>query len=398
MKESFGPEKIDQILSQTLESIDEGKNDIFDIAETARKEYDNLKNELEEVKETTREIIDQVDNLEYKNKLSKQKHAMVSKNFRQYSEGAIKEAYDYASNINADLIVMRNREKQMKKKRDDLERRLRTLKKTVEKAEKVVSQLGVVKNFLSEGFKDLGEALENLQQKQGLGLKIVKAQEEERRRVARDIHDGPAQGLANVVLRAEYCERLLDTDVGKVKEELIELKQTVRKSLQEVRKIIFDLRPMTLDDLGLVPALRRLVVDLKETEDLEGEVVVLGEEKRLPRNLEVAIFRILQEALNNVKKHARAKRVYIKIQFQDEKLFVNVRDDGAGFDLDKVLMDNNNHKAQGEKNGDDRFGLQNIKERVDNLGGEFDIRSEIDEGTIISVKVPLVPKEMEKGD
>ncbi|UMZ75044.1 sensor histidine kinase [Natranaerofaba carboxydovora] len=402
MKEGFDPNKIDEILTKTLKSIDEGRDNIFDIAETARKEYDNVKNELEEIKEKTSEVIDEVDKLETESKKARQKLAMVSKNFYKYSEEAIKEAYENASKINAKLLVLRDRENEMRKKRDDLERRLKGLEKTVEKAENVVSQLGVIKNFLAEGFQDLGETLENLQQKQELGLKIVKAQEEERRRVARDIHDGPAQGLANVVLRAEYCERLLDSDVTKVKQELAELKQMVRRSLQDVRKIIFDLRPMTLDDLGLVPALRRLISDIKEEEQIEIELVVFGEEKRMSRNLEVALFRIVQEALNNVKKHACASGIWTKVQFQDEKVLVNVRDDGKGFDPDKVLyrkyssFENNNEANSSDKENNenkDSFGLQNIKDRVENLGGELTIKSKHNEGTTISVKVPLLAHE-----
>lgn len=414
MKYGIDPQQIDEVLSQTLESIEEGRKDVFEIAENARQEYENVKAELLEVQESTREIIDEVDGLEHKNKLAKQRLATVSKNFSKYSEKGIKEAYDHASQINAKLIVMRDREKQMIKKRDELERRLIGIEKTVERAENVVSQLGVIRSYLNEGFQNLGETLENLQHKQELGLKIVKAQEEERRRVARDIHDGPAQGLANVVLRAEYCERILDADVNKVRQELNELKQMVRKGLQEVRKIIFDLRPMTLDDLGLVPALRRLVVEMTENEELEGELVVFGKEKRLPQNLEVGIFRIVQEALNNVKKHAQAKRVQIKTQFHDEKIIVNVKDDGKGFDTEGVLnysgskiADKGSQKSDKEHQGKkaevnegeiDSFGILNIKERVENLGGEFHLNSKANQGTIISIKVPIVSQDVEKGE
>lgn len=402
MKKGFDPEKIDEILSKTLDSIEEGRNDIFEIAETARREFENLGKELEEAKEKTLELIDEVDKLERQNKKAKQRLALVSKNFNKYDEETIKKAYDEASEVNAQLMIMRERESQMRKKRDELERRLKSLKETVERAENVANRMGVIENYLSEGLHNIGETLENLQQKQFLGLKVVRAQEEERRRVARDIHDGPAQGLANVVLRAEFCEKLLDQDVEKVRNELADLKQLVRGSLQDLRKIIFNLRPMTLDDLGLVPAIRRLVTEIIEEHGIEGEVVIFGEEKRLSRNLEVALFRIIQEALNNVKKHARAFNVYVKIQFGDDKIIINVRDNGQGFDTVRLVADKHNddkyydnlsaeeYAGDYEEEGNESIGLQNIKDRVENLGGEFNINSKQGEGTTLSIKVPLI--------
>src|SRR5690606_17272813 len=117
---------------------------------------------------------------------------------------------------------------------------------------------------------------------------IIRAQEEERRRIARGIHDGPAQSLANLVLRAEYCEQLLDKRPELLKQELQSLKQFARNNLEDIRKIIFDLRPMDLDDLGLIPAIQRYATDFSVTHQIPVEVVVMGDQRRFSSAMEVA--------------------------------------------------------------------------------------------------------------
>src|SRR4029453_3616233 len=125
---------------------------------------------------------------------------------------------------------------------------------------------------------------------------VIQAQEDERLRVSRQIHDGPAQTMTNLVLRAEICERLLDLDVVRAKAELSGLKSGVTPPLQAPRRFIFDLRPMILDDLGLEPTLRRYMQQFTENNKIEAGVTINGLNGRLPLQLEVAVFRIVQEA------------------------------------------------------------------------------------------------------
>jgi len=262
--------------------------------------------------------------------------------------------------------------------RDNTERALRNLADTVKKAEQLVAQVGVATVVLRGNLKELRGQLDTLQQRQGLGLRIIRAQEEERRRLARDMHDGPAQMLANVMLRAEICERLLDADLDQVRSELRSLKEVVRGSVKDIRKVIFDLRPMALDDLGLVPALKRYVSDLKEQSGLTIEFAVIGLERRMPSAVEVAGFRIVQEALNNVKKHARAGKVDVKIEFGRDALSIVVVDDGRGFAVDEALA------ARG-----DHFGLLSMRERVELLEGTCRIESARGRGSRVMVSLPI---------
>ncbi|ACB85891.1 sensor histidine kinase [Natranaerobius thermophilus] len=376
---------VDDILEKTIDNIQNGKVQIFEIAESARTEYDQMQQELKEIKNKVREVIQEVDNLEKKCHQAKVHLADVSKHFDTYSEEDIKEAYEQASDLRARLTIMKEREQQLRNHRDSTERRLKNLKKTIEKAENIVNQMGVIENYLSQGLGGLQETLEDLEKRKAIGLKIIRAQEEERRRVAREIHDGPAQNLANMVLRTEYCEKLIDANSGtdEIKEELGELKQQVRTNLKDVRKIIFDLRPMTLDDLGLVPAIRKLIQGVEEESNIEGELKTFGEEKRLNRYIEIALFRTVQEALNNIKKHSGAKRFWVKTDFSNDTIHIIIRDDGKGFNPEDKLQDSE------DDSDSEHFGISNMKERVESLGGEINFSSKPKQGTKISIKVPV---------
>ena len=135
---------------------------------------------------------------------------------------------------------------------------------SVERAETIGSQMGVVLEYLSGELGQVTRIIESAKNRQMIGLKIILAQEEERKRIAREIHDGPAQMLANLVLRTEIVERMLmKQDFKMVQAEIVDLKGQVRSSLEEMRKVIFNLRPMALDDLGLIPTLRKYVQDFE---------------------------------------------------------------------------------------------------------------------------------------
>ncbi len=303
---------------------------------------------------------------------------MISKNFHTHSEADIKKAYEQANQHQIDLMLAREREQQIRKRRDELQIRQKNLGDTIEKADKFATQMGAVLGYLSGDLTNITDALETAQQKQLLAIKVIQSQEEERKRLARDIHDGPAQLLANVVLRAEICERLMGLDTIKAKEELTELKENARRSLVDVRKIIFDLRPMTLDDLGLVPTVRKYLEQFEERTGIRGELTVIGKVEDIDSTVVVAAFRIIQECLNNVEKHADATQVTIKLEFLKKDLNIVVTDNGVGFDVDVAL------KSQQA----DNFGLIGMFERVKLLEGSLQIDSSIGKGSRFYIQLP----------
>jgi two-component system sensor histidine kinase DegS len=365
---------LDKIVKTTIDAVEKGKTQIFDIYEAARNEVENIKKDVERTKQETVAIIFTVDDLEKKERRSRIKLMEVSRNFSVYTEEDIKAVYDDARNLQVELAVARAQEQSLRQQRDELELRLRSLKNTVSKAEGLTTQVGAVLGYLGDQMGNVVMKIESLQQNQIFGAKIIKAQEEERRRVSREIHDGPAQAMANIVFRAEVCERLIDIDMLRAKKELGDLRSQVRLCLKETRKIIFDLRPMTLDDLGLVPTVKRFLDAAQERSGIITEIRILGEERRLDSYVEIGVFRIFQEAITNVEKHANASAISIVMEFRRDALLATIVDDGKGFDTADNL-------------GSESFGLLGMRERVNLLNGELTIKSEVGMGTKIMIKI-----------
>lgn len=211
--------------------------------------------------------------------------------------------------------------------------------------------------------------------------RVLHSQEEERKRISRDLHDETAQELVGLMQRIDLC-RLSAEDNPRLLAELNELGELAADALLGVRRMSRDLRPLILEDLGLVAALQTIAEDL-EKELPEGARVsceVLGEERRLPPEVELTAFRIVQEALTNVRKHAPgATRVYVTVQFEPEHLSVRVEDNGPGFRvLPNVLEADTEH-----------LGLMGMRERAELMNGEFSLHSQPGEGTQVVLRLPV---------
>ncbi|MDA8097789.1 MAG: sensor histidine kinase [Clostridia bacterium] len=370
---------LDRIVNETVQVIENSKEQILEIADNAQTEVERVRLELQEVAQDTQKIIKEVDSLAGLDRKARLRLMEVSRNFSQYTEEDIKVSYENAQTVQIKLVKLREQEKTLRFRRDHLERSLKRLENTRKRAEALVSQVGVVLNYLRGDLVDLSGRLGEVMQFQRMRFHIIEAMEEERRRIAREIHDGPAQSMANLVLRTEFCSRLFDRDPEKIPDELSMLQGLVRASLKDIRKIIFDLRPMVLDDLGLVPAVKKYIEQFRGQHNLNIDLVEFGNVDRLPRVLEVALFRIIQECLNNVAKHAQAGNVVVQIELMEHRINLLIRDDGCGFNVDETLED-----SKGE-----RYGLVGMRERVMLLEGEIKITSNPGEGTSVSVTAPV---------
>jgi two-component system sensor histidine kinase DegS len=373
-------DRLNEIIKNTVDIIDKSRSEIFSIAESARNECRLVEEELNKMRVLATEIIKQVDILEKLDKECRYQLMIVSKNIKEYNEDDIKRAYDKAKDLQVELMTKKAQEQNLIQRRSELERRLKVARDTASKADSLVSKVGVAMGYLSGGLHDLSIQLEDIKQKQYMGIKIIEAQEEERKRVAREIHDGPAQLIANLVIKAELCEKLIDMDKEKAKEELGSLKGFLRSSLSDVRKIIYDLRPMSLDDLGLVPTLQRYISNYVEENNIVVDFLVFGDPQPLRPVIELAAFRIVQEALTNIKKHSGAQNANIRIEFTNEQINLLISDDGKGFDKSKL-------KAARREDGG--YGLMSMRERVELLNGKFDIKTTHGKGTKIFVSISL---------
>jgi len=374
----FDTKALDQILEKMMDTVGNSKKEIFEIGQTCQNDFQTLTEELQEVKTAVRSMIEEGDKLEAMARLSRKRLSEVSKHFNQYSEAEVREVYEKAHQIQTDLTMNRQMEKQLRARRDDLERRLTGLSETIQRADHLVSQISVVLNYLSSDLKQIGEVLEDAKQKQDFGLKIIEAQEEERKRLSREIHDGPAQMMANVMMRSDLIEKIYrERGVEEAIFEIKNLKRMVRDALYEVRHIIYDLRPMALDDLGLVPTLKKYLQTIEEYfNSAQIRFICMGEARRLPAKFEVALFRLVQESVQNAMKHAAASEVVVKLEFQRDHLTVIVRDNGKGFDVSKKKPNS--------------FGLIGMKERVELLEGELSLDSKEGSGTMVIIQVPII--------
>lgn len=205
----------------------------------------------------------------------------------------------------------------------------------------------------------------------------IKAQEAERYRLAREIHDGPAQVLANAILGLELCEQIARRTPASVVEELVRLKGTVREGLIEVRRFIFDLRPSTLAERGLLVTLQRYVAEYANYSGLQVDLALPPELATPAKDDEITLFRVVQESLQNVQKHARAAQVTVRLTSDDTGIVLEIGDDGRGF-------------APGETDATTRSGagLGGMKERATMVGGELTIDSAPGAGTTVTLRLP----------
>lgn len=267
----------------------------------------------------------------------------------------------------------------------DAQQRLFTMRGQLEKLESDQKNLTRLAEFMAELLRFAeGEALPESDGEEGeaeaggtLLARVVQAQEEERSKISRQIHDGPAQVLANFILQTEIAERLLKDDPEKAAAELASLKEAATSSFSKVRDFIFDLRPMMLDDLGLIPTARRYIEGFKEKTGLEVSMVITGNERRLESFREVVIFRALQELLGNVRDHAQATQAKVQIDLDEHNVRAAVEDNGRGFDPESLEVEDRTQRT-----------LRYLSRQIELLGGTIEIDSREGEGTRVSFSVP----------
>lgn len=369
---------LDSILKQTINSISQGKNQMCDIAENSRKECLYIEKEFKNVKEELEKVFNNIKDYEIKLKKSKQNLMKINKDYNIYSQEEMRNIYLETDRYRVDLALENQREQMLINMRNDLEKRLKNAKETLIKAENLVNHVGVAMDFLSGNLDNLSTHIEDINNKNLLAIRVLESQEQDRKKIAREIHDGIAQTMSNVVLKAELCNKLSDIDSQRTKDELNNLKALTRNALEEVRGIIFDLRPMSLDDLGIVSTLERYIKKVSEESHLNIEFNVKGCVSELENVIRIALFRIVQESLNNVIKHSEATIVQIDLVFSQEYVELFIKDDGKGFDTENIVISENSG-----------YGICGMKERISLLNGKFIIKSQKDRGTICMARVKI---------
>lgn len=342
------------------------------IVEQTHGEANQIEKEIKEIDVLIKQSSNEVERLAQRNAQLTNKLRNMEANIDTVPRQDIKEIYTAAQEAQMRLFMMRGQVEQLQSKQEVLQRFARGLGRILEISDGLVSQ-GPSKSSQDMPRVNVGEAT-------GI-IRIIDAQENERQHLANQLHDGPAQSLTNLILQAEICERLFDSDPLRARSELSELKEAVTSTFQKVREFIFDLRPMMLDDLGLNPTLKKSIEDYEQKTGIACNLTISGKDQRLPSHTEVTIFRAIQHLLTNVRQHAQATHVQIALSVHDDRAQVTVEDDGVGFHVTEALSAARQRKT---------IGLGSLQERLEMLGGRLEIDSSPGKGTRVEFWVPTI--------
>jgi len=213
--------------------------------------------------------------------------------------------------------------------------------------------------------------------------RIVELEEDARKKLARDLHDGPTQNVAAIAMRVNYIRRLLEKKPEEAGDELQKVEELARKTTKDIRHMLFTLRPLVLETQGLAPALEQFAQKVKETHDLDVIVQTQeGVDSLLEGHAQGVLFYIVEEAVGNARKHAQAAHIYVRLYRRENFVVVEIQDDGVGFDTGAV---NNNYESRGS------LGMVNMRERTALVEGVIRIESAAGKGTKIQILVPIKP-------
>ncbi len=317
---------------------------------TSHTQLEKVRTKLSEINMLIEQSQGEVDKLAQRNADITNRLHQIQSTFETVPREDILSAYEAAQDAQQRLFTMRGQLEKLESDKGHLERHAQLLTDALTLLEgnpdiEATDPQGDAEDAITGGIED-----------------IIEAQEEERRKLSRQIHDGPAQALSNFILQTEIAMRLFESDPEKAREELASLKDSATSTFGKVRDFIFDLRPMMLDDLGLAPTVRRYAEAFEEKSGLDINCVITGTERRLASTREVLVFRAVQEFLANVREHAQATQVKIMLDMDDHQVRAVVEDNGKG--LDKSNLNRDDDLRPG--------GLKRLRDRVEQLGGSLD--------------------------
>lgn len=332
-------------------------------------EIEQLRIELREIEVLIRQTTNEIERQTQKQAEMSSRLRQVEANFESYTREDVRQTYASERDSQLKLLLMRSQLEQFQAKHRQLDRYIQQLRKLHDMTARTAESISE-----HEGESSPGHSISD----HDAVIQTIEAQESERQRLAQQMHDGPAQSLTNLILQAEIVERLFDAEPARARTELGQLKTSANVTFQRVREFIFALRPMMLDDLGLLPTVRRYTQQFETVNKLPVTLNLNGDRALAPY-IEVTIFRSVQELLNNVAKHAHASRVQVTLDLNAEPSVIIVEDDGGGFDAAQVL-------ARARERGNS--GLVTLEKRIEMLGGSVNYQSATGRGTRVRVLVP----------
>ncbi|GMA51289.1 histidine kinase [Alicyclobacillus contaminans] len=356
-------------IQSTLTVIQESRDQVEEIVQSAMDEVKQLEAEYAEVSNACMEAIERVELLSQLTQHARQRLMEVSRDIHTFNEQSMKSAYERAEHLQTELARWREREAQLRIRRDSIARRLRALRATAQQAEVLLAKFEHAAAYLGTEFGDLGSVLESANQYRLLGLQMLQLMEEERRHLAAELHDGPMQALATLAMRIS----------GPLPDGEESVMASINQVIASLRQVVFDLRPSLIDDLGLVPTLKQYAAQWSKLTGIAEQVRLVGLEVKLSPTEKVTVFRCVQELLKNVRQHSGAQRVTLEVVYGESVLQVVVADDGRGF-----------HKVDwAEWLEQGKLGMTLCRQRMTALGGDVEIQDSVPAGARVVLTLPI---------
>ncbi len=341
-------------INEKIREISNDMDDTFEIFSPRVKKNDFIRDEIQKLKNNREELS------RNKEKLCEQTK-MVDEDIKIIKDALSEKLLAINSEKNSQVEDYSNSNSEMQSESEELD-----------------SNLNISNNIKQQDLDNV----DKMYTKNTLGIHILKYQENERQRIARDLHDSTVQVLANLVHRCEICSKVMDVDSVRAKLEIEVIEKTLKDSISDMRNIIYNLRPMIFDDLGFEATLTKVVNKFNTSSDFNITLEMEGESVNPEPVVAITIIRIIEESCNNSIKHSNGSEIKIYIKNENKVLHIEVSDNGDGYVIDEILKP--------EENNNKGFGVSMMKERVALLSGEIAIDSKINEGTKITIDIPIM--------
>lgn len=379
-------EQLLEIMEKTISSLEVNKDSIMSLIGNMQSEYEKKKQELIDLQIKIPLMMDDVKKLTVQDTEMRQKLAAASEDFSETGRIRLHKTYQQANTIHSQLLKLEEVEDSLIKRRNNLEFELKRNQFYISQAEHMAQQLVVSLSYLQTGISHISSSEEennnnNQSAFSSRYMSFLKSIENEKLHIARDIHDGPAQQIASAQMRVDFCKTVLRHDLEKGLKILDQLKADLASSLTEVRNILFNLTPAPLEKMGLKGSIENLLNTIIDSEKTSTSFHFELCDVIIEQGIETTIYRIVQELINNIKKHAQATQVVLSLTSSEKYVYINMIDDGIGFNVPEDLKE--------FSNGQKSFGLSNVYTRIHDLDGHLKISSQIDKGTVFRIQLPV---------
>ncbi|MDI9480279.1 MAG: sensor histidine kinase [Bacillota bacterium] len=370
-------QQLDRVFAQVIEALEKSRENIFEINQDCENHCLRLETEIQGINKQIQQVIETVDKLQILERQARIRLMEVSRRFDTMTETDIKKAYENAQAMQIKLQEAQQEEQYLQLRRQELENQIRQYRRINKKADSLLHNASLALKLMQGSSDKLSDTIEKVNRKNQLELWIVEMQEAERRKIARELHDGPAQSLASMLIRLDLVMHMLPEKDHEIRHEIQNIKAIGSESITDVRSIMYDLKPYLMHEQGLHATLKDYFNEYEAKYSFFIDYVTFGQQRQYDLALEVGLLRMVQEAITNVRKHAGVNKALVKFEDNGSHLTLVIKDEGKGFDFGEIRQKR------------ESYGIVGMQERVKIFGGELEIFSRPGEGAQIIIKVPL---------